>query len=136
MLARRRCQMHPGNYDQSCQLVHQETVSGWGGYVLSSRYQFFWMDAAVKRRAERKGRARTDKKMATTKSLYAMLSPFKRSGTTPGGGGCGDATTKPASDQSIVYWGDSACRKEKSQRKGNQLQRGTQRMTIRGTGAS
>jgi len=55
------------------------------------------MDAAVKRRAERKARARTEKTMATTKSLYAMLSPLTKSGVTPEGGG--DAAKKPLSSE-------------------------------------
>lgn len=52
------------------------------------------MNAAVKRRAERNTRARTENNIATIKSRYAMLSPLTKSGVTPGGGG--DAARKPS----------------------------------------
>jgi len=58
------------------------------------------MYAAVKSLAKRKSRAKTEKKMATTKSLYAMLSPSTRLGITPGGGG--DAATKSPSGELIL----------------------------------
>jgi len=67
---------------------------------VSSGCHFFWIDAAVKRRAERKSRANTEKKIATTKSLYAILSPLTKLGVTPGGGG--DAATKPSSDELML----------------------------------
>jgi hypothetical protein len=53
------------------------------------------MDTAVKMRAETNTSARTEKKTAVIKSLYAVLSPLTKSGVTPGGGG--DAGTKPPS---------------------------------------
>jgi len=81
------------------------------------------MDAGAKTRTVRKSRAKKEKKVATTKSLYGILSLFKKFGNHAWEGG-GDAATKPR---------PGILRVEKQpyqyQRKKNELQRASSHTT-------